>query len=81
MVLFLPRLAGEKTNMGGLALNTLKKLKGARFGVPFSSTVLAKAMGLGPTLPKSKPWSCGTGRSDGIMVFIVAVWVLKYKDL
>ena len=28
-----------------------KKLKGARFGLPSSSIVLAKAMGLGPTAP------------------------------
>jgi hypothetical protein len=37
--------------MGGLALKTLKKLKGDKFGFPFSSTVLANAIGLGPTEP------------------------------
>jgi hypothetical protein len=35
--------------MGGLALNTLKKLKGDKLGTPLLSIVLAKAMGLGPT--------------------------------
>ena len=32
-------------------LNTLKKLKGAKFGLPSTSKVLAKAIGLGPTAP------------------------------
>jgi hypothetical protein len=35
--------------IGGLALNTLKKLKGERLGLPCSSTVLANAIGLGAT--------------------------------
>jgi hypothetical protein len=47
-----PERAGEKIKMGGFALNTLKKLKGARLGTPFSSTVDANAIGLGPTAPK-----------------------------
>jgi hypothetical protein len=42
-------LAGEKTNIGGFELNTLKKLKGDRFGMPPELIVLAKEMGLGPT--------------------------------
>jgi hypothetical protein len=46
-VLFRTRLAGEKINIGGLELKTLKKLKGDKFGLPFESTVLAKAIGLG----------------------------------
>jgi hypothetical protein len=48
MVLSLTRRAGEKTKIGGLALKTLKKLKGDKFGLPFLSIVLAKAIGLGP---------------------------------
>ena len=51
MVLFLPLRAGEKINIGGLALNTLKKLKGAKFGTPFSSIVEANAIGRGPIAP------------------------------
>jgi hypothetical protein len=47
-----PDRAGEKINMGGFALNTLKKLKGARFGRPCLSTVDAKAMGRGLTPAK-----------------------------
>jgi len=35
--------------IGGLELNTLKKLKGLRFTLPFLSTVLAKQIGLGAT--------------------------------
>ena len=46
-----PLRAGEKTAIGGLALNTLKKLKGAKFVFPSASIVEAKAIGLGPTAP------------------------------
>jgi hypothetical protein len=49
VVLFLTRRAGEKTKIGGLELNTLKKLNGDKLGFPFLSIVLAKAMGLGAT--------------------------------
>jgi hypothetical protein len=44
----------KKNKIGGFALNTLKKLKGDKLGFP-SSTVLAKAMGLGPTEPCKYP--------------------------
>jgi len=37
--------------IGGLALKTLKKLYGDKFGFPSASIVLAKAMGLGATAP------------------------------
>jgi hypothetical protein len=50
-VLVRPERAGEKIKIGGLALNTLKKLKGAKFFSPFKSIVEAKAIGLGPTAP------------------------------
>jgi hypothetical protein len=40
-----------KTRIGGFALNTLKKLKGDKLGFPSVSTVLANAIGLGPTEP------------------------------
>jgi hypothetical protein len=43
--------ASCKTKIGGFALNTLKKLKGDKLGFPSASTVLANAMGLGPTEP------------------------------
>jgi hypothetical protein len=49
VVLSLTRLAGEKINIGGFALKILKKLKGDKFGTPFLSIVLAKAIGRGPT--------------------------------
>ncbi|GEM53998.1 hypothetical protein FB1_02190 [Flavobacterium branchiophilum NBRC 15030 = ATCC 35035] len=45
------RRAGENTNIGGLALKILKKLKGDKLGHPNTSTVLANAMGLGATAP------------------------------
>ena len=47
----LPLLDGEKTAIGGLELNTLKKENGAKFEFPFSYMVLAKQIGLGTTAP------------------------------
>jgi hypothetical protein len=47
----LPLRAGENIAIGGLAENTLKKLKGAKLGLPFLSIVLAKQIGRGPTAP------------------------------
>jgi hypothetical protein len=44
-------LLGAKIKIGGFALNTLKKLNGARLGTPLESTVLAKQMGRGATDP------------------------------
>jgi|TARA_B100001093_G_scaffold301039_1_gene287100 hypothetical protein len=49
VVLSLTLLAGEKTKIGGLALNTLKKEKGDKLTFPSPSTVLAKAIGRGET--------------------------------
>jgi hypothetical protein len=43
------RRAGEKIRIGGLALKTLKKLNGETLALPFTSIVLAKAIGLQPT--------------------------------
>jgi hypothetical protein len=37
--------AGENIKIGGLALNTLKKLNGETLAFPFASIVLAKAIG------------------------------------
>jgi hypothetical protein len=37
--------------IGGLALNTLKKLNGERLSWPLASMVLTKAMGRGATAP------------------------------
>jgi hypothetical protein len=47
----LPDLAGENINIGGFALKTLKKLKGAKLGFPSASMVEANAMGRGPMAP------------------------------
>jgi hypothetical protein len=47
--------AGENIIMGGFAPNTLKKLKGDKFGFPSASIVLAKAMGLGAIAPNKYP--------------------------
>jgi hypothetical protein len=54
--------------MGGLALKTLKKLKGAKFGFPSLSIVLAKQIGLGPTAPSKYLWIVGISRSDKFKV-------------
>jgi hypothetical protein len=40
-------LATQNTKVGGTELTTLKKLNGARFGFPFASIVLTKAIGRG----------------------------------
>lgn len=55
VVLFRALRAGEKISMGGLALNTLKKLKGDKFTFPLASMVLAKQIGRGETAPKRYP--------------------------
>ena len=44
MVLSRTRLAGEKINIGGLELNTLKKLNGLKLTFPLESIVLANAV-------------------------------------
>jgi uncharacterized membrane protein YczE len=72
-----PLLAGEKIAMGGLALKTLKKLKGLRFLLPSLSTVLAKAMGLGPIDPRRYACSFGTGMSAGIIRIIFTMFTDK----
>ena len=51
VVLSLTLLAGENIIIGGLEPNTLKKLKGDKFGFPFASIVLANAIGRGATAP------------------------------
>ncbi len=65
VVLFRTRLAGEKIIIGGFALNTLKKLKGDKLGFPFSSIVLANAIGLGATELNNKPCNFSMERSLG----------------
>ena len=65
VVLFLPLLAGEKMRMGGFAENTLKKLKGAKLWFPFSSILLANAIGLGPIAPSKCPCNSETGSDFG----------------
>ena len=55
VVLSLPLRTGENTTTGGLELNTLKKLYGARLGLPSASRVLANAIGRGPIAPDKIP--------------------------
>jgi hypothetical protein len=60
----------EKIRIGGLELKALKKLYGARLAFPFSSMVLAKAIGLGaiaPTIYWCKSLIC---RSEGLKLRI-----------
>ena len=56
--------------MGGFALNTLKKLKGARFGFPSASKVLTKAIGRGAIALSNNPCSFGVSISEGVNVFM-----------
>jgi hypothetical protein len=71
VVLSLTLLAGEKIIIGGLALNTLKKLNGERFTFPELSMVLAKAIGLGDTAPNKYPCNCLVLISSGEIEIIV----------
>jgi hypothetical protein len=50
VVLSLILLAGEKTTIGGLEENKLKKLKGLRLTFPSLSIVEAKQIGRGATI-------------------------------
>ena len=70
VVLSLPLLDGEKTIIGGLALNTLKKLNGLKFTLPLVSIVLANAIGLGATAESKILCSSGVGNEFGSMVLI-----------
>jgi len=65
VVLFLTRRAGENIIIGGLALKTLKKLKGDKLGRPSASIVLANAIGLGATELNNKPCNLPVGRTLG----------------
>jgi hypothetical protein len=73
MVLSLTLREGEKIKMGGLALNKLKKLNGDKLGLPSASTVLARAIGLGPMDPCKYPCNSAVDISFGITVFIKIV--------
>jgi hypothetical protein len=48
------RRVGENTTTGGLPLNALKKLNGARFTTPAGDTVVTHAIGRGVTMPVSR---------------------------
>tara|TARA_R110002050_G_scaffold41842_5_gene101192 strand:- start:10266 stop:10547 length:282 start_codon:yes stop_codon:yes gene_type:complete len=65
---------GEKIKIGGLEPKTLKKLKGDKLGLPLPSTVLAKAIGLGPTLPNKYPCNLTVDTSETVMetIFFIA---------
>jgi hypothetical protein len=71
VVLSRTRLAGEKINIGGFELNTLKKLNGDKFGFPLLSMVLAKAIGLGATALCKYPCNFAGAISFGSMLNIV----------
>src|SRR5690606_24980546 len=72
-VLFRTRLAGENINIGGFELNTLKKLNGDKFGMLFLSTVLANAIGRGPTAPWRYPCNLTGERSFGSMLIMLSI--------
>ena len=69
------RRAGEKINIGGLLLNTLKKLNGDKLGVPFSSIVLANAIGLGDTAVCKYPCNLAGASSLGLILNISLVFL------
>jgi hypothetical protein len=66
--------AGEKIKTGGFELNTLKKLNGDKLGLPFLSSVLANAIGLGPTALCKKPCNFNGETSLGeILTMLICV--------
>ncbi|HTA27229.1 MAG TPA: hypothetical protein VK809_05540 [Bacteroidia bacterium] len=67
----LPERAGENTAIGGFEPITLKKLNGARLGLPKESIVLAKHIGRGPTEDTRWEWSKFCGISEGEMESIL----------
>jgi hypothetical protein len=54
-------------SVGGLLPNTLKKLKGDKLGLPFSSIVLAKHIGRGAMAPNKYACSCAVLISPGVI--------------
>jgi hypothetical protein len=70
VVLSRTRLLDEKTTIGGLLENALKKLYGARFGFPSESRVLTNAIGLGATVPRINWWKSFVGMVPGSIVRI-----------
>lgn len=78
VVLSLTRLAGEKISTGGLALNTLKKLKGDKLGFPDSSTVLANAIGRGPIAPNKYPCKLPIASSEGSKEIVASIDQQRY---
>ena len=66
----LTRLAGEKMAIGGFALKTLKKLKGAKLGFPSAFMVLTNVMGRGATALNNSPCNCGVSISDGVKLLM-----------
>jgi len=79
VVLSLPRLDGEKMSVVGLIPKALKKLKGARFGFPLLSIVLAKAIGRGAIDPRRNLCNCGFGMLNGL-IFIVMIFFIDWSD-
>ena len=85
VVFDLPLRAGEKIKIGGLALNTLKKLNGAKFGLPSKSMVDAKAIGLGP-MELNKYWcifctESSAGVNEIIVVKIQSNLLIKMSQI
>ena len=76
VLLALTLLAGEKIIIGGFAPKTLKKLKGDKFGTPFSLIVLAKAIGLGATAPRRYPCNFEVGMLLGSIDNIVFIFLV-----
>ena len=77
VVLSRTRLAGEKIKIGGLELNTLKKLNGDKFGFPLLSIVLAKAIGLGATALYKYPCNFAGAISFGSMLNMLKLFFTK----
>ena len=70
----------KKIKIGGLELNTLKKLNGDKFGFPLLSIVLAKAIGLGATALCKYPCNFAGAISFGSMLNILKLFLTKITN-
>jgi hypothetical protein len=77
MVLSRTLRAGENMSVVGFEPKTLKKLKGLKLGFPSLSMVLAKQIGRGAMAVSNALWNSASGKSFGVMVFIL---IVRLKD-
>src|ERR1700719_845607 len=79
------RRIGQKQITGGLALTPVKKLKGARFGIPSGLKVDTNAMGRGTIAPisslyvSSQPASFGSTINQRVSTGFFSIQLIQYS--